>query len=72
MNPGPIILAEMCKRNIPVVVNSDAHKPERVADKFDEAFELLRCAGYTHTNIFLNRERHEIPINIARASLLIP
>ncbi|MEM7537473.1 MAG: histidinol-phosphatase [Chloroflexota bacterium] len=72
MNPGPNILAEMRKRNIPVVVNSDAHKPERVADKFDEAFKLLSQAGYTHTNIFLNRERHEIPIDIAQTSLLIP
>ncbi|HLS27675.1 MAG TPA: histidinol-phosphatase [Opitutales bacterium] len=69
MNPGPEILQEMAKRNIPVVIGADAHVPERVADQFEEAMNHLKEAGYNSINIFLNRERHEIEIGTALESL---
>jgi len=69
MHPNRPFLQEMYRRNIPVVIGADAHKPERVAANFEDALNLLQDVGYTHTNIFLNRKRHPIEIDIARRSL---
>ena len=69
MNPGRPILAEMVRRNIPVVVGADAHDPQRVAANFEEAFDLLAEVGYTQVNIFLNRQRHALDLETARQSL---
>jgi histidinol-phosphatase (PHP family) len=49
------------EENVPVCVNSDAHMPSRVAQHFDEAYELLKGAGYTEMAVFENRERFMIP-----------
>lgn len=69
MNPGSVILREMCIRHIPVVVGSDAHEPHRVAADFEKAFDLLETAGYESVNFYLNRQRHSVSIAAARASL---
>ncbi|MBI1373791.1 MAG: histidinol-phosphatase HisJ family protein [Phycisphaera sp.] len=69
MNPSPRILAEMKRRDIPVTVGADAHVPDRVADHYEEAYDLLEAAGYTHVSYFLERRRHDIAIADARASL---
>lgn len=70
MNPGRLILREMRKRGIPVVVGSDAHWPQRVADRFIQAYDLLEKAGYDRVSLFLGRKRQEIGIAEARASLI--
>jgi histidinol-phosphatase (PHP family) len=49
------------EENVPVCVNSDAHMPSRVGQYFDEAYDLLRSAGYTEMAVFKNRERFMIP-----------
>jgi histidinol-phosphatase (PHP family) len=49
------------QHGVPVCVNSDAHFPERIGQYFDEAYELLRGAGYTEMAVFKNRERYMIP-----------
>ncbi len=49
------------EEGVPVCVNSDAHMPSRVAQYFDEAYDLLRNAGYTEMAVFRNRERYMIP-----------
>jgi hypothetical protein len=36
--------------------------PARVAQYFDEAYELVKSAGYTEMAVFENRERFLIPI----------
>ncbi len=69
MNPSLDILHEMRRRNIPVVIGADAHKPERVADNYELAMDLLEQAGYEEINFFLNRKRQTVPIGVARASL---
>jgi len=71
MNPGPEILAAMAKRDIPVVVGSDAHSPTRVADNWELAYDLLRDAGFSQVSYFTHRERHDVPLDQARASLRI-
>jgi histidinol-phosphatase (PHP family) len=49
------------KENVPVCVNSDAHFPHRIGQYFDEAYDLLKKAGYTEMCAFKNRERFMIP-----------
>lgn len=69
MNPGPKILAEMHRRNIPVVIGADAHKPERVGADYEMALELLATAGYARISLFLERKRREVRIADAKNSL---
>lgn len=49
------------EENIPVCVNSDAHMPSRVAQYFDEAYELLRYVGFTEMAVFNKRVREMVP-----------
>ena len=72
MNPGPQILQAMCQREIPVVIGSDAHDPRRVGADFETALKALTEAGYTHVSNFLDRQRRDIPIDLARALLHAP
>ncbi|MEM7577420.1 MAG: histidinol-phosphatase [Planctomycetota bacterium] len=69
MNPGPAMLRAMRQRDIGVTVGADAHQPWRVADQFEDAYDALRVAGYSDVCLFTGRERYEININAAQASL---
>ena len=69
MHPGSVILKEMHERSIPVVLGSDAHHPNRVADMFEDALRILQDAGYSQTNMVLNRTRTPVAIDDAIASL---
>ena len=69
MNPSPAQLVLMCERGIPVVVGADAHNPNRVADGYGAALDLLAAAGYREVSFFLDRKRQTVPIAAARASL---
>jgi len=55
--PDPGFLHIFSKENIPVCVNSDAHKPSRVGQYFDEAYELLKSAGFREMALFSKRKR---------------
>jgi len=44
--PGPDVLKKILKRNIPVTVSSDAHKPEELSFLFDEAVFTLKNLGF--------------------------
>lgn len=70
MNPFPEMLAEMRKRDIPVVVGADAHVPSRVGDRFLDAYALLESVGYDAVCFFLERKPRSISIEVARQSLL--
>ena len=69
MHPGREMLAEMHERGIPVVMGADAHDPHMVAADFEDALDLLSEIGYDKVNIFLNRQRRELAIDLVRASL---
>jgi histidinol-phosphatase (PHP family) len=69
MNPGPQILAMMRERGIPVVLGADAHRPARVADRYEHALQLLGELGFEKISYFLDRQRQELPIAAALASL---
>jgi len=72
IHPMPVMLVEMKKRNIPVVLGSDAHSPERVGADFLTALDLLEASGYKKVSYFLNRQRVDIPITKAKESLRFP
>ncbi len=59
--PDRKFLSVFREEDVPVCVNSDAHMPSRVAQYFDEAYELLRDAGYSEMAVFDKRERFMIP-----------
>ncbi len=63
MNPGPEILQEMARRNIPVVIGSDSHDAHRVGADFDKALQMLQNAGYESLSYFIDRERRELRIS---------
>ena len=70
MNPFPEMLREIQVREIPVVIGSDAHRPDRVGDGFADALDLLELCGFAEVNYFLNRQRREVSIEMARSSLV--
>ena len=43
--PSPIIIQQLAKADIPVVINSDAHKSEELELFYDEAVKAIRDAG---------------------------
>ncbi len=45
--PSPWIIKIARKYNIPVMLNSDAHRPDRIDNYFDEAKKIILNAGYT-------------------------
>ena len=61
--PDRKYLSLFARHGVPVCVNSDAHYPERIGQFFDEAYELLKQAGYTGMAAFKNRERYIIPFS---------
>lgn len=69
MNPGRTQLELMHERGIPVVIGADAHRPSRVADRFEEALQILREVGYSEVCFFLDRQKQTVPIEVALASL---
>lgn len=69
-NPGPAMLAMMAERDIPVVLGSDSHTPDRVGDSFLAALDILETAGYDAVSQFENRKRQDLPISLVRESLL--
>ncbi|RDI96612.1 PHP domain-containing protein [Meiothermus sp. QL-1] len=50
--PSPELLARAFELGIPVVLGSDAHRPEEVGYRFAEAVALLRRVGYREAVVF--------------------
>jgi histidinol-phosphatase (PHP family) len=69
MNPGPQMLREMAIRGIPLVIGSDAHWPTRAAAHWEPAMDHAEAAGYRQISFFLDRQRRDVPIDVARSSL---
>jgi histidinol-phosphatase (PHP family) len=59
--PDTKYLPVFADHGVPVCVSSDAHYPERIGQYFDEAYDLLKSAGYREMAVFANRERYMIP-----------
>jgi histidinol-phosphatase (PHP family) len=60
--PAPAILREMRKRDIPIVLSSDAHAPEEVGAGYTKSVALVREHGYNELVVFEKRERRSVPL----------
>lgn len=49
------------EHGVAVCVNSDAHHSARIGQHFDEAYDLLKRAGYNQMAVFRSRDRYMIP-----------
>jgi len=63
MYPSVEFLELAFQADIPIVISSDAHRPEEVGFDFDSAIELARGVGYTHTARFEKRNRSLVPLD---------
>jgi histidinol-phosphatase (PHP family) len=54
--PGNWAIQEMAKRNIPVTINSDAHKPEEISKLHDKALKLIYDSGYRKVRVLYKGE----------------
>jgi histidinol-phosphatase (PHP family) len=62
MYPAVEFLRLACQADIPIVISSDAHRPDEVGADFPAAIEIARGAGYTHTARFERRTRTLVPL----------
>lgn len=69
MNPGLAMLQMIQVRGIPVVLGADAHRPERVGDRYEAALRMLQAVGYSEVAYFTGRQRHAVLIADALRSL---
>ncbi|MDA3886184.1 MAG: histidinol-phosphatase HisJ [Candidatus Delongbacteria bacterium] len=60
--PSPWALKEAAKLNIPVVLNSDAHRPEHIDGQFENVSKILKECGYTEKMILKDRRWIPVPI----------
>ncbi|MBW5448984.1 histidinol-phosphatase HisJ [Cohnella sp. CFH 77786] len=62
MYPSPRILKRARELGIPVTYGSDAHHPDRVGQKAEEAERILRSSGINEIATFEGRLRGRIPL----------
>ncbi len=60
--PSPWILAEALKRNIPVLINADAHHPKDIDCHYEESWKLLQEIGFRQTWALLDNRWTPIPL----------
>ncbi|MFS0863516.1 histidinol-phosphatase [Fredinandcohnia sp. 179-A 10B2 NHS] len=60
--PDPRLLQMCFDKGIPIVLSSDAHKPEHVGADYDKAIELAKSVGYNTLMTFTKGERREVPL----------
>lgn len=58
--PAPSIVREMRRRDIPIVLSSDAHAPDEVGSGFDRGIAFAREHGYDELVVFDGRERRPV------------
>ena len=59
--PSEALLAEAFRRDIPIVINADAHRPQDVANLFDRARAMAWRVGYREQVRFDKRQRFTFP-----------
>ena len=59
--PAPALLREAHDLGIPLVLGSDAHRPDDVGHGFDAAAALARAAGYATVRSLASDEQEELP-----------
>ncbi|MEM9444200.1 MAG: histidinol-phosphatase HisJ family protein [Verrucomicrobiota bacterium] len=62
--PSLAFLEEAFEREIPILINSDAHKPDEVGRDFVKAAKLAWSLGYREITQFVQRESISVPLSI--------
>lgn len=62
MYPAPNFLKACKAADVPIVINSDAHRPEDVGADYDQAIAFAKVAGYDRLTTFSQRKRDSFPI----------
>jgi len=60
--PAPGLLRAARERDLPLLINADAHFPEFLTRDFDRARALARECGYTELVRYEARRRHPVPL----------
>ena len=60
--PSPAIITEIAKRNIAIVLSSDAHAPGEIAAGFTSTIRLLRDLGIHQVTTFAGRKKTVVPL----------
>lgn len=60
--PAQSLLERCRRREVPVVLSSDAHEPKHVGWAFDQARDAALAAGYTEVMEIKGRDRRAVPI----------
>ena len=60
--PARTMLEMAFSAGVPIVINSDAHKPTDVGADFAQALEFVRSIGYRETVRFEKRQRRVVPL----------
>lgn len=55
--PSSELMELLAHHNIPITFSSDAHAPEQIGFKKEEAHQLAKSYGYTQCATFINKER---------------
>lgn len=61
--PGPDLLAECARQEVPVSMASDSHSPGEVGKDYDRALAALAAAGYREVARFQGRRRTAISLD---------
>lgn len=60
--PDPVIMELLANNDIPMIINSDAHRPQDVGVDFDIGIDYLKKYGITHISTFQNRKKTTVPL----------
>ncbi len=60
--PAPALLERARALGIPVVLGSDAHRPEEVGYRFEDAVRLLKAAGYAEAVVYREGRPQHYPL----------
>lgn len=60
--PSQKFLEMFHRRNVPIILSSDAHAPNEVAAGYDRSLKLVNDVGYREVATFENREQGTLPL----------
>ena len=60
--PAPELMERLVRAKIPMMINSDAHRPDHVGEDYDKGIDYLRSYGVKEISIFTNRKRTMVPL----------
>ena len=63
ISPYPDFMKIAAKYELPIIISSDAHKPEDCGNFCDEAIEYVKGFGYKKVLVFKNRQRKLVNID---------